>query len=88
MKHLWNWGVFFQAQPDTPGKLAAFAFAFEHLEIGAYELLKRVARRVADEETVNTADRILEQERQAAQTIAGAFDAAVTASLRAVGAVT
>jgi ferritin-like metal-binding protein YciE len=31
-----NWGGFFQAQPDTPAKLAAFAFAFEHLEIGSY----------------------------------------------------
>jgi ferritin-like metal-binding protein YciE len=28
-----NWGTFFEAHPDTPGKLAAFAYAFEHLEI-------------------------------------------------------
>ncbi len=27
-----NWGMFFQAQPDTPAKLAGFAYAFEHLE--------------------------------------------------------
>ena len=27
-----NWGAFFRGHPDTPGKLAAFAFAFEHLE--------------------------------------------------------
>src|SRR5919201_4020607 len=26
-----NWGAFFQAHPDTPGKLAAFARAFEYL---------------------------------------------------------
>src|SRR5207248_336512 len=32
-----NWGAFFAAQPDTPAKLAGFAFAFEHLEIAAYE---------------------------------------------------
>src|ERR671930_1451577 len=31
-----NWGAFFAAQPDTPAKLAGFAFAFEHLEIGGY----------------------------------------------------
>src|SRR5581483_4102533 len=26
-----NWSAFFPGPPDTPGKLAAFAFAFEHL---------------------------------------------------------
>src|SRR5437588_2145100 len=55
-----NWGVFFQAQPDTPAKLAGFAFAFEHLEIAGYELLKRVAARAVDRETMAVADRILE----------------------------
>lgn len=82
-----NWGAFFQGHPDTPGKLAAFAYAFEHLEIGGYEQLKRVAERAGDAETVSVAGRILEEERAAAGTIAGAFDAAATASLRAVGAV-
>src|SRR4051794_34802062 len=43
-----NWGGFFAAQPDTPGKLAAFAYAFEFLEIGGYEQLLRVARRGDD----------------------------------------
>ena len=28
-----NLGAFFSAQPDTPAKLAGFAFAFAHLEI-------------------------------------------------------
>jgi hypothetical protein len=36
-------GVFFAAQPDTPAKLAGFAYAVENLEIVAYELLLRVA---------------------------------------------
>ena len=81
-----NWGAFFQGHPDTPGKLAAFAYAFEHLEIGGYEQLARVAERAGDQETVSLAQRILEQERAAAGLIAGSFDAAVTASLRAVGA--
>jgi ferritin-like metal-binding protein YciE len=80
-----NWGTFFQGHPDTPGKLAAFAYAFEHLEIGAYELLKRHARAVGDEETAAAAETIHGQERAAARAIAGAFDAAVDASLRAVG---
>jgi ferritin-like metal-binding protein YciE len=42
-----NWGGFFGAQPDTPVKLAVFSYAFEHLEIGAYELLRRVKRRLS-----------------------------------------
>jgi ferritin-like metal-binding protein YciE len=40
------------AQPDTPPKLAGFAFAFEHLEVAAYELLQRVALLAGDPETV------------------------------------
>src|SRR4051794_13242869 len=36
-----NWGAFFKSQPDTPAKLAMFAYAFEHLEIGGYEQLRR-----------------------------------------------
>ncbi len=76
-----NWGAFFQGHPDTPGKLAAFAFAFEHLEIGGYEQLKRVAARAGDEETVRLVDRILVQEREAAQRIAGVFGEAATAAL-------
>ena len=80
-----NWGAFFGAHPDTPGKLAAFTFAFEHLEIGGYEQLKRVARRANDEETATIADRILVQERTAARRIEGMFDEAVAAALDAVG---
>src|SRR2546421_813105 len=47
-----NWGAFFQGHPDTPGKLAAFAYAFEHLEVGSYEQLERVAARAGDTATV------------------------------------
>jgi ferritin-like metal-binding protein YciE len=81
-----NWGTFFQAHPDTPGKLAAFAFAFEHLEIGGYEQLKRVAERADDADTVKAAETILDEERAAAKKLAGAFDGAAQASLQAVGA--
>jgi ferritin-like metal-binding protein YciE len=81
-----NWGAFFAAQPDTPGELAAFAFAFEHLEIGGYEQLRRVAERAGDQATVAAAEQILVQERAAAAKIAGQWDRAVDASLRAVGA--
>src|SRR5918912_212398 len=80
-----NWGAFFQGHPDTPGKLAAFAHAFEYLEIGGYEQLKLVAARAGDGETVQTVERILAQEREAAQRIAGALDEAVTAALQSQG---
>jgi ferritin-like metal-binding protein YciE len=81
-----NWGGFFAAQPETPGKLAVFTFAFEHLEIAGYEQLRRVAERAGDPETVALAERILKQERAAAETIAEQFDAAAAASLEQVGA--
>jgi ferritin-like metal-binding protein YciE len=78
-----NWGEFFHAHPDTPGKVAAFAYAFEHLEIGGYEQLKRVAQRVGDAETVDAAERILGEERAAAEKIGGSSDQAAKAALEA-----
>jgi ferritin-like metal-binding protein YciE len=81
-----NWGMFFEAHPDTPGKLVAFAYAFEHLEIAGYEQLKRVALKEGDDETARVADEALAQERGAAQKLAGAFDRAAQASLEEVGA--
>jgi len=80
-----NWGLFFQTHPDTPGKLACFAYAFEHLEIAGYEELKRVAERAGDRETALVAERILAEERDAAAKLYGAFDRAVDAALEAVG---
>ena len=80
-----NWGMFFGAQPDTPAKLAAFSYAFEHLEIGAYELLRRVAGRAGDQETQAMADTILAEERAAADKIHRAFEPALDATLEAQG---
>jgi ferritin-like metal-binding protein YciE len=77
-----NIGGFFGAQPDTPLKLAGFAYAFEHLEIAAYELLRRVAERAGDAETAAVAERIAGEERSAAERVAATWDAAVDASLR------
>lgn len=81
-----EWASFFRAQADTPGKLAAFVYAFEHLEIGGYEQLKRVARRAGDLATEQLAEEILVEERMAAARVAELFDDAATASLEAVGA--
>jgi ferritin-like metal-binding protein YciE len=63
--------------PDTPIKLSMHFYAFEHLEIATYELLARVARDAGDDETASVAEQILEQEREAAEKIAGTFDKAV-----------
>ena len=65
-----NWGGFFGAQPDTPAKLAGFSYAVENLEIAAYELLLRVARRAGDGETVALAESVLSEEKAAAKSVA------------------
>ena len=76
-----NWSAFFRAHPDTPGKLAAFTYAFEHLEIASYELLSRVARRAGDDHTCDACEQILMEERWAADATAGTFERAADASL-------
>ena len=76
-----NIGGFFAAQPDTPAKLAGFAYAFEHLEIAGYELLSRVAERAGDDDTARVALRIAAEERVAAQRIAATWDEAIDVSL-------
>lgn len=80
-----GWGVFFQAQPDTPGKLAAFAYAVEHLEIAGYEQLKYVAEQADDPPTVAIAERILRQERAAADQIGETLGRGALASLHSQG---
>jgi ferritin-like metal-binding protein YciE len=83
-----NLGTFFKAQPDTPAKLAGFAYAFEALEVGAYELLERTARRAGDEATALVARRICGEERIAAEKVAGTWDAAIVAALEVQGVAT
>jgi ferritin-like metal-binding protein YciE len=75
-----NWVGFFKAQPDTPAKLAAFAYALEHLEIGGYEQL----RRLGDARAAEIAERILPDERRAAEKLYAMFEPALSASLDAV----
>jgi ferritin-like metal-binding protein YciE len=77
--------AFAPVHPDTPGKLAGFAFAFEHLEIAGYEQLHRVAERAGDAETAELAQRIIAQERAAAEQLGASFPRAASAALAAQG---
>jgi ferritin-like metal-binding protein YciE len=80
-----NWAAFFGAQRDTPGKLTAFAYAFEHLEIAGYAHLRSVALRAGDSSSAELALRIAGEEQQAAERLAALFDHAAELSLRDVG---
>jgi ferritin-like metal-binding protein YciE len=77
--------VFAKSQPDTPGKLVAHAFAYEHMELAAYELLRRLAARAEDKPTVSMAGQIATEEEAMADRLAGCFDQAVEASLEESG---
>ena len=76
--------LFARSQPDTPGKLVAHAYSYEHMELAAYELLAIVARRAGDAETAEVAGSIREQEAAMGERLATGFDRAVEASLRDV----
>jgi ferritin-like metal-binding protein YciE len=80
-----NIGAFFGAQPDTPAKLVGFAFAFEHLELAAYEQLRRVAERAGDQRTAELAAELADDERRTAARIAELWDAAVDSALAEQG---
>ncbi|HEU4735398.1 MAG TPA: DUF892 family protein [Solirubrobacterales bacterium] len=80
----WAMVAFAASQPDTPGKLTMHAYSYEHMELAAYELLKRLAKRAGDEETARMAAAIGSEERRMAERLEQSFDAAVEASLAAV----
>ena len=77
--------LFARSQPDTPGKLTAHAFSYEHMELAAYDLLALLAERAGDSETAETARSIREQEAAMSERLEAHFDRAVDASLRDVG---
>lgn len=78
-----NWSLFFRALDDTPAKLAAFVYAVEHLEIGGYELLRRVAMRAGDARTVSLCDQIITDERAMAGRVEAALGRAVKSTVAA-----
>src|SRR5919199_5579462 len=44
----WGMVLFARVNPDTPGKLIMHAHSYEHMELAAYELLRRIAERAGD----------------------------------------
>jgi UDP-glucose 4-epimerase len=80
----WGMVAFAASQPDTPGKLTMHAFSYEHMELAAYELLKRLAERAGDEATARLAAEIAAEEARMAKRLEQSFDAAVEVSLAAV----
>lgn len=80
----WGMAAFAASQPDTPGKLAMHAYSYEHMELAAYELLKRLAERAGDEETARMAADIAAEEGRMAERLEQSFDTAVEASLATV----
>jgi ferritin-like metal-binding protein YciE len=78
-------GAVANAAPDTAGKMAIQAYAFEHLEIASYRMLRQVAERAGDHETVRVADQILAQEREAAEKLSALLERVADHDLRQMG---
>jgi ferritin-like metal-binding protein YciE len=70
---------------EKAGRNARDGYATEHMEIASYELLKRIAQRAGDDETVAACDLIIEQERAMAETIASNWEKFTELSLREGG---
>jgi ferritin-like metal-binding protein YciE len=70
---------------EKAGRNARDGYATEHMEIASYELLRRIAQRANDVETVADCDLIIEQERAMAETIAANWEKFAELSLRESG---
>jgi ferritin-like metal-binding protein YciE len=70
---------------EKAGRNARDGYSTEHMEIASYELLRRVAQRANDTETVTACEEIIEQERAMAETIAANWDKFAELSLTEAG---
>jgi ferritin-like metal-binding protein YciE len=79
-------GALAKGAPDTTGKLAIQAYAFEHTEIASYRMLRTTALEAGDQQTAQVAERILGQEEAAAEKISGLLEEVARHDLHEMGA--
>ena len=79
-------GVLDATRGDHAGRNARDAYAAEHMEIAAYELLERIATRAGDEETARVARENRDEEREMARRLERHWDRFVELSLGEAGA--
>jgi ferritin-like metal-binding protein YciE len=73
------------ARPEKAGRNARDAYATEHLEIAAYQLLERIAERAGDEETATAARENLADEQAMAKKLDTHWDRFAELSLQEQG---
>jgi ferritin-like metal-binding protein YciE len=78
-------GVLDMARGEKAGRNARDGYATEHMEIAAYELLERVARRAGDEETAEVARENRKEEQAMAKKIEANWDKFAELSLKEEG---
>jgi ferritin-like metal-binding protein YciE len=78
-------GAITKLRKDNAGKAARDGYTAEHLEIAAYELLERVARRAGDEDTAEVARLNRADEEAMANKISESWDLALDLSFEQEG---
>ena len=73
------------ARTEKAGRNLRDAYATEHMEMGSYQLLERVASRAGDTETVEVARRNRSEEEEMARKLGSYWDTAAELSLREAG---